>query len=697
MTGPNPFPVNALDPEAPCRGRGFLRDEIGSALQGASPSCFEIIGESKTGKTSLLRHMQGRSFTIGFSLDPLRYIPVYLDLTGSVGVSARTFWTQLMQTLRAELTARAGTAAVPFPAEADVDFFRIAAVFRELRRLGFTVLVIFDEFQALVHNRDLDVQFFISLRNLNQAEQVRYLVASRESMLDLMGDAEGGRTLEFSEFHNVFREEYLEPIADDDAREIVSAFLADTDVRFTEHETSAVVAAAAGFPYFLNLAGRELFDAYRRRSGDPLAAMTPRFERGAQATLRHYWMHTGDPARSLLTAVAAVREKDADRWFNTRMLADEIARESFDPRTVDRLMLRGFLTRAAAGVFDISPPLYRRFVFQESLSEAQRLTHETGKDSATSYHAWLARFLRTSGTRPAAGPSRPGESDGTLSLPPPDSEIREKSHGRYDPVARLGEGSFGVVFRARDRQLDLDVAIKVIHPEHRRNQELMARFRREAKVMRTLTSCNEIVKLWDVADDMSYIVMELVEGRTLREVIKEKGTVALAPALRMAGRVLRALEAAHAIGVVHRDLAPNNIFVLADGGVKVIDFGLAAWDASIRTQSGQILGNLAYMSTEQYFGWSRIDPRSDLFSMGIIIYEMLTGERPRRLDGAIPLDEQKLRAVLAPQCPPAVVAELIALLNAAVAKDPDQRLPSATAMRQRVESIATAWMEKRTL
>ncbi|MBI5526476.1 MAG: protein kinase [Deltaproteobacteria bacterium] len=691
MTGSNPFSAAALDPETPCRGRGFLLDEIGSSLQGASPSCFEIIGETKTGKTSLLNHLLGRSFTVDYSLDHARYVPVYIDLTGYVGVSARAFWTQLLGKLRTEIEARSGAVPVAFPAQDETDFFRITAVFRDLRRLGFTVLLVFDEFQVLVHNRDLDVQFFISLRNLNQVEQVRYIVASRESMLDLLSHAEGGRTLEFSEFHNIFREEFLEPLSDADAREVVGAFLSESDVMFDEREVGAVVSLAAGFPHFLNLAGRELFDAHRRRAGDPLAAMAQRFERGAQTTLRHYWMHAGDEARQVLTAVAVVREKDGDRWFYARMLGDELSREAFDPRALDHLTLAGFLKRDAAGVLDISPPVYRKFVLQEAASEAQKMARGMGKDSSSSYHIWLSQFVRSSGARPqplpaAAGPSSASEQ--TLSLVPPDSEIREKSRGRYDPVARLGEGSFGVVFRARDRQLDLDVAIKVIHHEHRRNQELMARFRREAKVMRTLTSCAEIVKLWDVADDMSYLVMELVEGRTLREVIKEKGRIAHAQALGIALKVLRALEAAHAIGVVHRDLAPNNIFVLSDGSIKVIDFGLAAWDASIKTQSGQILGNLAYMSSEQYFGWSRIDPRSDLFSLGIIIYEMLTGERPRRLDGAIPLDEKKVRDVLVPSLPPASVDEIVGILRAAVAKDPDQRIPSATVMRAKLEVVS---------
>jgi predicted Ser/Thr protein kinase/GTPase SAR1 family protein len=690
MTGGNPFPAAALDPETPCRGRVFLLDEIGSSLQGPSPACFEIIGETKTGKTSLLNRLLGRSFAVDYSLDRSRYIPVYLDLTGFVGVSAPAFWEQMLGRLRAEIEARSGAVPVAFPAPGDTDFFKITAVFRELRRLGFTVMVIFDEFQVLVHNRTLDVQFFISLRNLNQVEQVRYVVASRESMLDLLSQAEGGRTLEFSEFHNIFREEFLEPLSDADARDIVKAFLSESDVSFDEKESAAVISVAAGFPHFLNLAGRELFDARRRTAGDPVSAMAQRFERGAQATLRHYWMHAGDENRRILTAIAAVREKDGGRWFNAAALGDELSRGAFDPRAMDRLVLAGFVRPDAAGVPDIAPPVYRRFVLQEAASEAQKIARGGGRDSSSSYHSWLLQFVRSSGARPASPPAAgdaSAESERTLSLVPPDSEIREKSRGRYEPVTRLGEGSFGVVFRAHDRQLDLDVAIKVIHHEHRRNQELMARFRREAKVMRTLTSCAEIVKLWDVADDMSYLVMELVEGRTLREVIKEKGRLEAAFAVAIALKVLRALEAAHAIGVVHRDLAPNNVFVLQDGSIKVIDFGLAAWDASIKTQSGQILGNLAYMSSEQYFGWSRIDARSDLFSLGIIVYEMLTGDRPRRLDGAIPLDEAKLRDFLAPQCPAASADEIVALLSAAVAKDPDQRIASASVMRARLETI----------
>ena len=210
----------------------------------------------------------------------------------------------------------------------------------------------------------------------------------------------------------------------------------------------------------------------------------------------------------------------------------------------------------------------------------------------------------------------------------------------YEILEKLGEGGMGIAFKARDLHLDRDVAIKLLHPDQARDELRKRRFVQEAKAASSLNHPN-IVTIYDIdqEDGQDFIVMEYVDGRSLDRVIPHGGLPVL-EALGYAIQVAAALAAAHAAGIVHRDLKPSNIVVESNGTAKVLDFGLAKLTAQgdsgeemdtraigATTREGAIVGTAAYMSPEQAQA-QRVDTRSDIFSLGVVLYEMTTGRRP---------------------------------------------------------------------
>src|SRR5215467_1059693 len=214
--------------------------------------------------------------------------------------------------------------------------------------------------------------------------------------------------------------------------------------------------------------------------------------------------------------------------------------------------------------------------------------------------------------------------------------------GPYEIIAAIGAGGMGEVYRARDTKLERDVALKVLPPQLATDRAALARFEREAKAVAALSHPN-ILSIFDFGrdGDVSYAVMELLDGETLRE--KLTAPVSSRKAIDYAVQIARGLSAAHGRGIVHRDLKPENIFVTNDGRVKILDFGLARQGAVAaagatafatierHTDPGTVMGTVGYMSPEQVRGEAG-DARSDLFSFGCILYELLSGRRAFQRD-----------------------------------------------------------------
>jgi len=280
----------------------------------------------------------------------------------------------------------------------------------------------------------------------------------------------------------------------------------------------------------------------------------------------------------------------------------------------------------------------------------------------------------------------------------------------YRVLDKVGDGGMGVVYRGEDTRLGRTVALKFLTQPYLRNPSALERFEREARTASALNHPN-ICTLYDVGESPSgpFLAMEYLEGMSLRELIEGK-PIPVPELLNIAIQIAQGLEAAHAAGIVHRDIKPANVFLTGRGQVKVLDFGLAKLEGRAKpespgdrtaatveiTSSGTTLGTVAYMSPEQAKG-EEIDARTDLFSFGVVLYEMATGEKP--FDGAT--SALVFDAILHKDpVPPArvcktVPAELGRIIEHALEKDREQRYGSATEMladlkrlEQRMESSA---------
>lgn len=254
---------------------------------------------------------------------------------------------------------------------------------------------------------------------------------------------------------------------------------------------------------------------------------------------------------------------------------------------------------------------------------------------------------------------------------------------RYRLVEQIGMGGMAIVYRAIDQRTGHSVAVKVLKPEFNKDAEFVSRFQREAEAASKMTHHN-IVNLLDVGMDGEnrYLIMEYVQGQTLKEVIREKGRLNPTVAAQITIRILSALQHAHQNGIIHRDIKPQNILVHADGHIKVADFGIARMaNSSTLTRGDSVMGSVHYFSPEQASG-QPADVTSDIYSVGVTLYEMLTGRVPFDGDSQVAIAMQHLHAQpvpienIAPDVPPAIIH----VCAMAMEKNPRYRYQSARDM-----------------
>ncbi|MER6995443.1 protein kinase [Streptomyces sp. NPDC000410] len=275
--------------------------------------------------------------------------------------------------------------------------------------------------------------------------------------------------------------------------------------------------------------------------------------------------------------------------------------------------------------------------------------------------------------------------------------------GRYQLRDLLGEGGMASVYLAYDSALDRQVAIKTLHTELGREQSFRERFRREAQAVAKLSHTN-IVSVFDTGEDeldgslMPYIVMEYVEGQPLGSVlqtdVQQYGAMPADKALKVTADVLAALETSHEMGLVHRDIKPGNVMMTKRGVVKVMDFGIArAMQSGVTsmTQTGMVVGTPQYLSPEQALGRG-VDARSDLYSVGIMLFQLLTGRLPFDADSplAIAYAHVQEEPVAPSSINRSVTPAMDALVARALKKNPNERFPSAAAMRDECLRVAGA-------
>jgi eukaryotic-like serine/threonine-protein kinase len=262
--------------------------------------------------------------------------------------------------------------------------------------------------------------------------------------------------------------------------------------------------------------------------------------------------------------------------------------------------------------------------------------------------------------------------------------------GRYRIVRKLGTGGMATVYLAEDQELGRGVAIKILNERHANDEQFVERFRREAKNAAGLSHQN-IVSVFDrgEAEGTYYIAMEHLKGRNLKELIAARGPAPVHIAVDVARQVLAALGHAHENGIVHRDIKPHNVMIDDNRRVKVTDFGIARAGTSQMTEAGSIVGTAQYLSPEQARG-AQVDQRSDLYSVGVVIYELLTGKVPFTGESPVEIAMKHLSDTPPPpsELNPDVPEELDKIVMRALAKDPARRYQSAQEMDEDLERVA---------
>ncbi len=280
---------------------------------------------------------------------------------------------------------------------------------------------------------------------------------------------------------------------------------------------------------------------------------------------------------------------------------------------------------------------------------------------------------------------------------------REILTGQFKVLERIGSGGMGAVYKAQQPSMDRFVAVKILHSKFTKRKDLVSRFRREARAMSHLTHPNtaKVFLYGQLEDEACYIVMEYLEGRNLGQIVRQEGPMKPERAIAVLIQACGALEEAHQKGIIHRDLKPENIFLCSQGGLedfaKVLDFGLAKVTeremqpgSLILTQEGMVFGTPEFMSPEQAQG-KTLDPRSDVYSLAVILYELLTGKLP--FDARTPMEFIGLHV----QATPIPLADrapgneypvgLQDVLDRALAKKPEDRFQSAAEFAAALRSI----------
>jgi eukaryotic-like serine/threonine-protein kinase len=273
-------------------------------------------------------------------------------------------------------------------------------------------------------------------------------------------------------------------------------------------------------------------------------------------------------------------------------------------------------------------------------------------------------------------------------------QIGQLLGGRYEILQLLGEGGMGAVYKATDRELDRFVALKVIRPELASNPAILARFKQELLLAHQVTHRN-VIRIYDLGDaeGIKFITMEFIEGKDLRTLIREKKKFAPEEAVDVIQQVCLALEAAHAVGVIHRDLKPQNIMQDGTGRILVMDFGLArTLGGDGMTQTGAIVGTMEYMSPEQALG-KELDQRSDIFALGLILYEMLTGKGPFQAESALAslIKRTQERAIPVSEIDAQIPGALSGIVSKCLERDLEPRYQNVSA----ILADLNTWKDKR--
>jgi len=643
-------------------GRTHELHEIAAFLRGTQS--VSIIGPRKIGKTSLLLQLMRPAAWPGLGLgDDNLFVYLDCEVLGE-GAHAEIFG-QFAAEIAAALEER-GLPPEPALDAAAAKPTRLAleAAIRKLNQGGVRIVLILDEFERLATNGQLDLNFFNALRSIAARYQFVFLTASARPLIEL---TYSGRSQEIlsSPFFNIFAPVFLGLLAEDDARRLMREPARQQDVAFSATTEDFLYALAGGHPFALQVA---CFHAFDTRADH--AETERRTIRELDAHFQYTW-HNLSPA-----------EQNVLRNLNDLALhaSGDTALRGLLRDLVQKCLLVGEGKAPEGG-----PPLRYRY---PSRAWAQFVAAQQGQ----------ASVRKTTSTEAISGLTQPSHGATRPQVALAGGSLIGSRFGPYELYERMGHGGMADVYRGHHTRLDRTVAIKVL-PAHLANHgDFRARFEREARAVATLKHPN-IVQVYDFGDvdGIYYMVMEYIAGTDLAQALSEHGALPLEQARVLICDVAAALDYAHARGLVHRDVKPSNVMVQPatfseNQRVRAVltDFGIAKILAGVgdTTRTGVMLGTPDYMAPEQIRAIGEVDARADVYALGVMLFQMLTGQLPFAggNPGAVvlahlhqpPPDPRTLR--------PDLPARVTMAVLRALAKNPAERYQTAGALASALDA-----------
>ena len=637
--------------------------------------CRSIVGERKLGKSSLLTAIARPDMLQRYGLDPTRTLFLYLDLEGMASAERGDFWIEVLDRLSMVLPPTADALRDRVERLLDTGELRFTTVRRLLRRVrdaGLDLVLTLDEFEGLAQNPNFEPDFYGELRSLAGELGIAYLTASKRGLYELTYHHTD--TLS-SPFFNIFSEMTLGLMSEDEAQSLLETLSRQgTGLGFCDEEIELALELAGPHPFFLQIAGFYLYELPGRgepQTPDAYERAARRFSAEAEDHYRYIWSQLGGEEQQALLSPNAASE------------------------------------------------LLRRTL------QAKALIRQEEERFVPFGHAFSV-FLEGRRHQKTASPT-----DDTIVETTSATDLTGKRLGNYRVVAALGHGGMAKVYKGYQPLLDRYVAIKVLAPRFATDEEFRARFQREAAAIARLRHPN-IVQVYDFGASslIHYMVMEYIAGDTLKMRIRAARAMGeqLSPheILAVLRGVAAALDHAHTREIIHRDVKPANIMLrieepaqstglglpahgdpsptpeqdesgassaslLPNTFIPVLtDFGVAKIMEGVQfTGAGMTIGTPDYMAPEQG-GSGQITHSADLYSLAVILYEMLTGDLPFAADTPVAVlmkhmsDTPPSIRTRAPELPEA----LAQVMDRALAKTPQERYPTGAALAQ---AVAEAW------
>ncbi len=669
-------------------GRQREVDHILSQLANPARGSSAISGDPLVGKTSLLHYLSEPQVREAWGLSPSRCHFLYRDCHNIVPFSEAAFWRYMLRELKDHLADDQALSehVQRLLAQASFDPFDLNDLFDDIAHASRLAVLMLDEFEGIVENLDRhEPRLFYHLRALlNRRERgLALLIATRAPLKQLCA----GFRFAGSPFDNAFSAITLPPFSEVEVGELLARYQAD----FSPAERAFLRQMAGTHPYLVQLAASHIVRAHGKQGETEmlLSQIETELERETEGYFSEVFGYSSEAEQMLLTWLALYplsQHLPADR----AKLGSSIRIFGRYEQVLDQLVRRGFVLRQTNGPMLFSP-IFAKWILR-------RVIVARGRDALSRWKPLYVNFLPLAQKQaledlvdkvirwPAVikTPELLAELSTQDEASSPPNPAKQQVFGRYIIEEGIGGGGMADIFRAHDPRLDRPVAVKRLRPTLSGEEEVRARFQREAQALAGLRHPH-IVQVYDfgIEDNHYYMVMEFIDGYDLKEHLNNLQaagqTLSREESLRIATCVADALDYAHQRGMIHRDVKPSNILLTNDEGVFLTDFGVVRLlDQAGLTQAGAFLGTLAYMAPELIEG-QQTDQRSDVYSLGVVLYEMVTGHLPFK--GRTPIEIVKHQLEGPPPAPSSINPVLPHAVDAVVLKalafDPNDRYSSA--------------------